>query len=119
MLNISFFFYLASIVFLTWLPELVWGLYFILGLLFGLNLATLGRRQESDVGFNNKGLWSLCILYFVRTRSFKNDVMLWRAEKKNNLPQDEFRCLLKGKRTFTGVGCSKRSQHSFRMKSQT
>ena len=82
-----FFFNLASIVLLTRLPELVWDLYFILGLLFGLNLATLGRRQESEVGFKNKGLWSPCVLYFVRTRSFKNDVMLWRAEKKQFAPR--------------------------------
>ena len=88
MLNISFFFLnLASIVLLTRLPELVWDLYFILGLLFGLNLATLGRRQESEVGFKNKGLWSPCVLYFVRTRSFKNDVMLWRAENKQFAPR--------------------------------
>ena len=87
-LNIFFFFFnLASIVLLTRLPELVWDLYFILGLLFGLNLATLGRRQESEVGFKNKGLWSPCVLYFVRTRSFKNDVMLWRAENKQFAPR--------------------------------
>ena len=90
-LYIEYFFlfliYLASIVSLTWLPKLVWGLYFILSLLFGLTLASLGRRQESDVGFKNKGFWFHCVLYFVRTRSFKNVLMLCEAENKQFAPR--------------------------------